>query len=99
MVYSGKRRQAEVLEAVVTQKLIPVSEVADLMGLDRSNTRKWLVKQGFTFVSARDPESRQRVNALPLSEVRRAVNLRKELGFPMPEDRRGRELREVKPIP
>jgi hypothetical protein len=86
------------LEVVVVQKLIPVSEVADLMGLDRSNTRKWLLEQGFWFVSARDPESRQRVNALPLSEVRRAVNLRKELGFPLPEDRRDRELREVKPI-
>lgn len=64
------------------EKLVAVSEVADRMGIDRSAARKWLKKQGFAFIPARDPESRQVVNALPVSKAREALELRRQLGFP-----------------
>jgi len=46
------------------EKLVAVSEVAGRMGVEKTVARKWLKKQGYEFVTARDPVSRQRVNAL-----------------------------------
>ena len=66
------------------EKLIAVTAIAGRMGLERTAARKWLKKQGYEFVQARDPASRQRVNALPVSQAREAIELRRQLGFPVP---------------
>ena len=76
------------------EKLVAVSDVAERMGIERSNARKWLKKQGFEFVVARDPVSRQIVNALPHSKAREAIDLRRLQGFPINSDSLI-ELREV----
>ena len=79
--------------------LIAVSDLAGRMGVEKTVARKWLKKQGFEFVAARDPVSRQQVNALPVSKAREAIELRRELGFPVAADS-GNEagLREVRKI-
>jgi len=71
---------------VQQEKLVPVKEIAERMGLERTAARKWLKRQGYRFVPARDPISRQRVNALPVSQARSAIELRRQLGFPVPRD-------------
>lgn len=60
---------------------VTLKEISDRIGLDRSNTRKWLKAQGFDFVQVRDLDSRQLVNALTIEDAERAVTLRLERGF------------------
>lgn len=50
-------------------------------GPDRSYIRTWLLKQDFTFVQVRDPESRQVAVALPLADACAAVERRTALGW------------------
>ena len=79
------------------EKLVAVTEIAEWMGVYRTNARKWLLKQGYEFVQARDPVSRQGVNALPVSQAREAIELRRRLGFPVHGDGTA-GLREVRAI-
>lgn len=58
-----------------------LKEVAEKTGLDRSNSRKWLIKNGFSFIQVRDEESKQLVNALIIEDAERAIELRARQGF------------------
>lgn len=62
-------------------RLIALKEISSRIGLDKSNTRKWLIAQGFTFVRTRDIESRQLINALTEEDAERAIELRENQGF------------------
>jgi len=63
------------------QEYVVLKEISRRIGLDRSNTRKWLLNQGFVFIQIRDRESRQAVNALTTEDAERAVDLRAQQGF------------------
>lgn len=62
-------------------KYVTLKEIANRIGLDRSNARKWLIAQGYEFARVRDNESRQMVNALSIEDAERAIEERQRLGF------------------
>jgi hypothetical protein len=76
-------------------ELIPISELANQMGMDTGNARKYARKHGFQFVRARaqTPVGHQVVIALPKSQALRLLKFRQDQGFPL----RG-EKESVRPI-
>lgn len=61
---------------------VAVSQLAKEFGLDRSNTRRYLIKNGFEFVRIREGSAgNQKVIALSDEDADRARCLRKEQGF------------------
>ena len=68
--------------------LVPLAEIAKRLGLDRSNARKWLLRNGFHFLKIRTPETRGQLTlAMPEQDVQAAVELRKRQGFPVGRQR------------
>lgn len=63
------------------QEYVTLKEIAEKIGLDRSNVRKWVLSNGFSFVKIRDNETRQLVNALTIEDAERAIELRLHNGF------------------
>jgi len=64
------------------QELVPLAEIAKRLGLDRSNARRWLLKNGFRFLRIRTPETKGQLTlAMPEQDVQAAIELRKRLGF------------------
>jgi hypothetical protein len=66
-------------------ELIPISEIAEMLGMLSTNARKYALKHGFQFVRARMPTGggRQEVIALPRNEAFRLIEFRKNQGFPL----------------
>lgn len=60
---------------------ITLRELAEDIGLDRSNTRKYVLHNGFSFTKIRDKDSRQLVNALSEEDAESIRMLRQEQGF------------------
>ena len=60
---------------------ITVRELAEDIGLDRSNTRKYVLNNGFSFTKIRDKDSRQLVNALSEEDAESIRMLRQGQGF------------------
>jgi predicted DNA-binding transcriptional regulator AlpA len=77
------------------EKLYAARDLAELAGIDRSVFYKWLKKNGFETVEARDPASRQIIAALPKPEAKDAIELRKLQGFPA----RSTDLSRLSPVP
>jgi len=69
-------------------ELVPLTEIARRLGLDRSNARKWLLKNGFHFLKIRTPATRGQLTlAMPEEDVNAAIELRKQQGFPVGRER------------
>jgi len=66
--------------------LIPISELADKMGILSTNLRRYAIRHGFKFVPARMKTGgggHQEVIALPKPEAERLIQFRKDQGFPL----------------
>jgi len=61
---------------------IDIKEIANRLGMDRSNARKCALQNGFEFVRVRTSESRGQLTlALPESDFQSLLELRREQGF------------------
>ncbi len=61
---------------------VTLEQIAHDMGLDRSNTRKYILKKGFTFLQVRTKEARgQMVNALTVEDAEAVKETRRKEGF------------------
>jgi hypothetical protein len=65
------------------EKLYAVKDLAELADVTSSTFHKWVKKQGYEPLAARDPDSHQIITALPESEAGDAIKLRKLQGFPV----------------
>jgi hypothetical protein len=66
--------------------LIPISELADKMGMLSTNLRRYAIRHGFQFVRARMQTGNggcQEVIALPKPEAERLIKFRQDQGFPL----------------
>jgi len=64
------------------QEYVTIQEIGDLIGLDRSNIRKYAIKNGFEFVRIRTIESKgQQTLALTKDDADALVAMRQESGF------------------
>jgi hypothetical protein len=64
------------------EQYVTLRELAEEMGLDRSNARKYILKAGFTFTKVRTPESGNQLTlALSREEAEAVLELRKSQGF------------------
>lgn len=62
--------------------LITVEQLSQRFNIDRSNVRKWLLKNGFTFRHIRLEEAGNQLSlALNREEAAKAIALRKAQGF------------------
>ena len=62
--------------------LVTLRQIADRMGLDRSNARKWILDRGYTFMTSRDLSSgNQAVSVLSEEEAEEVLRLRSDMGF------------------
>jgi len=61
---------------------IPIAKIAQEIGLDRSNIRKYILSKGLTFHKIRTPESKgQQTLSLTEDDFNLLLRLRKEEGF------------------
>lgn len=58
-----------------------VKALAEEFGLDKSNMRKWLKNQNFTFIQVRDPISCQLMIALTREDAELAKEMRRSQGY------------------
>ncbi len=66
------------------QQYVSLKQIALATGIDRSNIRKWIQQQGFTFQKARTPDSRQQIaNVLTVQDANNVIERRKQFGFGM----------------
>jgi hypothetical protein len=66
-------------------ELVPLSEIAECLGMQRTHARRYALRHGFKFVEARISTNggRQKVIALSKSEASRLIAMRKADGFPV----------------
>lgn len=66
----------------IMQSFVILADLAQELGLDRSNMRKYVLKQGFSFLQVRTPKSRgQSVLALTEQDAELVRELRSKQGF------------------
>ena len=59
-----------------------IVELADKLGIDRSNVRKYILKSGFKFIKVRTEESRHQLTlALKKEDAEALIKLRVDQGF------------------
>ncbi|MFH1486719.1 MAG: hypothetical protein ABIH46_11665 [Chloroflexota bacterium] len=64
------------------QEYVSVKQLSQELGLDSSNTRKYVLSQGFSFLKQRTPDSRgQLANVLAKEDAEAIKALREEQGF------------------
>ena len=63
------------------QQYITLNELSEDLGLDKSNARKWIRKQGFEFIKVRDQISRQMILALTVEDAEAVREIRQRQGF------------------
>ena len=64
------------------QEYVSVKQLAQELGLDSSNTRKYVLSQGYSFLKQRTPDSRgQLANVLTKEDAEAIKALREEQGF------------------
>ena len=67
---------------------VTLKELAQELGLDRSNARKYVLSHGFTFFKVRTPESRNQLTlALSAEDAETIRELRKRAGFTPNKDK------------
>lgn len=66
---------------------VTLKEFSERIKMDRSQTRKWLIREGFSMVSIRDMVSRQTVNALTAEDASLAFDRRQKQGFTHQDNR------------
>lgn len=60
---------------------VALSQLADMLGIDRSHARRYAIRHGFRFRKARDLRSGQLVNVLTREEAEALVAIRRREGF------------------
>jgi len=61
---------------------VSIKELAEKINLDRSNARKYVLKQGFSFVKIRTADAKGQLTlALPLEEAESIIEIRERQGF------------------
>lgn len=66
----------------ITSQYVTLGELAERIGLDRSNARKWVLKSGFSFFKVRDPRTgNQLVAAVTADEAETLMELRQDQGY------------------
>jgi transposase-like protein len=65
-----------------SDEIVTIAEVAQRLGMDRSHARKWLLKNGFSFLRVRSAKARNQLTlALHKADAEAAVELRKQQGY------------------
>jgi hypothetical protein len=66
-------------------ELVPLSEIAECLDMQKTHARRYALRHGFIFVEARISTNggRQKVIALSKSETNRLIAMRKADGFPI----------------
>ena len=60
---------------------VTVEQLSKEFGLDRSNTRKYIISQGFSFVKVRSPVNRQLMIALTQEDAEVVRGMRRDQGY------------------
>lgn len=66
----------------MTAEFVPIANIASALGMDRSNARKYCLREGFSFAKIRTAASRgQKTLALTKQDFEQLLTLRKSQGF------------------
>lgn len=67
----------------MSEEMVLFGDLADELGMDKSNARKYILRLGYQFLKARDPKSRQIVLALTPQDATAIKDHRARQGFPL----------------